>query len=133
MRFVIKIYGGKKVTKQQKTYNTIEVGKRIKELRKARSLKQDDLMEVLNLSRPAISNIETGRRNINLHQIKALADFFGVSIEVLGVDADVVDTQDLLERARLIFINEEIPLEEKQDLYEEVMKLYLSAKEQIKK
>ena len=121
------------MTKQQKTYNTIEVGKRIKELRKARSLKQDDLMEVLNLSRPAISNIETGRRNINLHQIKALADFFGVSIEVLGVDADVVDTQDLLERARLIFINEEIPLEEKQDLYEEVMKLYLSAKEQIKK
>jgi transcriptional regulator with XRE-family HTH domain len=122
-----------KMTKQQKTYNTIEVGKRIKELRKARSLKQDDLMEVLNLSRPAISNIETGRRNINLHQIKALADFFGVSIEVLGVDAEVVETKDLLERARLIFINEDIPLEEKQDLYEEVMKLYLSAKEQTKK
>lgn len=121
------------MTKQQKTYDTIEVGKRIQQLRKARSLKQDDLMKVLNLSRPAISNIETGRRNINLHQIKALADYFGVSIEVLGVDAEVVETKDLLERARLIFINEDIPLEEKQDLYEEVMKLYLSAKEQIKK
>ena len=78
------------MTKLQKTYNTIEVGKRIKQLRKARSLKQDDLMEVLNLSRPAISNIETGRRNINLHQIKALADYFGVSIEVLGIQTEEV-------------------------------------------
>lgn len=55
------------MTKLKKTYDTIEVGKRIKKIRKSKNLKQDDLMEVLNLSRPAISNIETGRRNINLH------------------------------------------------------------------
>ena len=121
------------MTKLQKSFDTVEVGKRIKQLRKARSLKQDDLMEVLSLSRPAISNIETGRRNINLHQIKALADYFGVSIEVLGIQTEEVETTDLLERARLIFENENVPLEDKQDLYEEVMKLYLSAKEQIKK
>lgn len=122
------------MTKLQKSFDTKLVGKRIKELRKARSLKQDDLSEVLGgLSRPQISNIETGRRNINLHQIKALADFFGVSIDVLGIQVEEVETNDLLERARLIFKNENIPLEEKQELYEEVMKLYLSAKEQIKK
>ena len=63
------------MTKLQKSFDTVEVGKRIKQLRKARSLKQDDLSEVLGgLSRPQISNIETGRRNINLHQIKALSD-----------------------------------------------------------
>ena len=122
------------MTKLQKSYDTKEVGRRIKELRKSRSLKQDDLSEVLGgLSRPQISNIETGRRNINLHQIKALADFFGVSIETLGLKNDEVETNDLLERAKLIFENENIPLKEKQELYEEVMKLYLSAKEQIKK
>lgn len=123
------------MTKLQKTYNTIEVGKRIKQLRKARSLKQDDLMEVLNLSRPAISNIETGRRNINLHQIKALADYFGVSIETLGIKTDEVEVNDLLARAKVIFEtdNNIIPIEEKEELFEEVMKLYLSAKEQIKK
>ena len=122
------------MTKLQKSFNTIEVGKRIKKLRKARSLKQDDLSEVLGgLSRPQISNIETGRRNLNLHQIKSLADFFGVSIETLGLKTDEVETNDLLERAKLIFENENVPLEDKQELYEEVMKLYLSAKEQIKK
>ena len=121
------------MTKLQKTYNTIEVGKRIRKLRKSKGLRQDDLMEVLKLSRPAISNIETGRRNINLHQIKALADFFGVSIDVLGIQSEEVETNDLLERARLIFQNENVSIEDKQDLYEEVMKLYLLAKEQIKK
>ena len=122
------------MTKLQKSFDTKKVGMKIKQLRKARSLKQDDLSEVLGgLSRPQISNIETGRRNINLHQIKALADFFGVSIETLGLETDEVETSDLLERAKLIFENENVPLEDKQELYEEVMKLYLSAKEQIKK
>ena len=122
------------MTKLQKSYDTKEVGMKIKQLRKARSLKQDDLSEVLGgLSRPQISNIETGRRNINLHQIKALADFFNVSIETLGLKTDKVETTDLLERTKLIFENKEVPIEEKQELYEEVMKLYLSAKEQIKK
>lgn len=122
------------MTKLQKSFDTKEVGMKIKQLRKARSLKQDDLSEILGgLSRPQISNIETGRRNINLHQIKALADFFGVSIETLGLKTDEVETTDLLERAKLIFENENVPMEDKQELYEEVMKLYLSAKEQIKK
>lgn len=122
------------MTKLRKSYDTKEVGERIRQLRKARSLKQDDLSEVLGgLSRPQISNIETGRRNINLHQIKALADFFGVSIETLGLKTDAIETNDLLERAKIIFENENVPLEDKQELYEEVMKLYLLAKEQIKK
>lgn len=122
------------MTKIQKSFDTKEVGMKIRQLRKARSLNQDDLSAVLGgLSRPQISNIETGRRNINLHQIKALADFFGVSIETLGLRTDEVKTDDLLERAKLIFTSEEVPLEDKQDLYEEIMKLYLTAKAQIKK
>lgn len=119
------------MTKIQKTYDTREVGRRIKQIRKSRSLKQDDLCEVLNLSRPAISNIESGRRNINLHQIKALADFFSVSIETLGIKSNQIDTIDLLERAKLIFENNTIPQEEKQELSEQLMKLYLIAKGQI--
>lgn len=122
------------MTKLHKSYDNAEVGKRIRQLRKAKNLRQDDLSEVLGgLSRSQISNIETGRRNINLHQIHALANFFGVSLEVLGMKTEEIEVNDLLTRAKLIFENENVPLEEKQELYEEVMKLYLSAKEQIKK
>ena len=118
------------MTKLQKSFDTKEVGMKIKQLRKARSLKQDDLSEVLGgLSRPQISNIETGRRNINLHQIKALADFFGVSIETLGLRTDEVETNDLLERAKLIFESEDVPKDVKDDLYLTLMQIYIKSKE----
>lgn len=116
------------------------IGKRIKELRKARHLRQDDLSLVLKdrktgvpLSRGQISNLETGKRNFNLYQLKALADFFNVSLETLGVKTEEIELEDLLARTRMIFLDENVSMDEKQDLYEEVMKLYLQAKESIKK
>lgn len=123
----------------QKTVNTKEIGDRVRHLRKSRGITQDELGVVLGdktsgkpLSRGQISNLETGKRNFNIHQIKALADFFKVSIETLGFESEEIETVDLLERAKLIFENNNVPMDEKQDLYESIMKLYLSAKEQCK-
>ena len=123
----------------QKSINTRKIGERIKQLRKARNITQDELGMVLGdrltgkpLSRGQVSNLETGKRNFNIHQIKILADYFGVSIETLGFESNEIETVDLLERARLIFENKHVPIEEKQDLYDSIMKLYLSAKDQAK-
>lgn len=123
----------------QKSVNTKEIGERVRQLRKSRGITQDDLGIVLGdkstgkaLSRGQISNLETGKRNFNIHQIKTLADFFKVSIETLGVESDEIETVDLLERAKIIFENDKVPMDEKQDLYDSIMKLYLSAKEQFK-
>ncbi len=117
-----------------------EIGKRVKQLRKARNLKQDDLCLVLKdkktgepLSRGQVSNLETGKRNFNLYQLKALADFFNVSLETLGVKTEEIEIKDLLARTRVLFQDYNVSMEEKQNLYEEVMKLYLEAKNQIKK
>ena len=122
----------------QKSVNTTGIGERVKQLRKSRGITQDELGAVLGdrttgkpLSRGQVSNLETGKRNFNIHQIKVLADYFKVSIETLGFESDEIETIDLLERARLIFENENVPMEEKQDLYESVMRLYLSAKERL--
>ena len=124
----------------QKTLDTKEIGSRVRQLRKARNITQDELGIVLGdrttgkpLSRGQISNLETGKRNLNIHQIKTLADYFNVSMETLGFESNVIETVDLLERAKLIFENSKVPLEEKQDLYENIMKLYLSVREQNKK
>ena len=120
----------------QKTVNTKEIGERVRQLRKARQITQDELGIVLGdkttgkpLSRGQVSNLETGKRNLNIHQIKVLADYFNVSIETLGFETDEIKTVDLLERAKLIFENENVPMDEKQDLYENIMRLYLAAKE----
>ena len=123
----------------QKSVNTKEIGERVKHLRKSRGITQDDLGIILGnrvsgrpLSRGQVSNLETGKRNFNIHQIKILADFFNVSIETLGFNSDEIETVDLLERAKLIFENDNIPMIEKQDLYESIMKIYISAKDQSK-
>lgn len=122
------------MTKQIKSFDTKNVGQKIKQLRKARSMKQDDLGIVLGgLSRGQVSNLETGRRNISLHQAKILADFFGVTLETLGLDTNDIEVNDILTRAKFIFEDKNISIEEKQELYESVMKLYLEAKESIKK
>ena len=124
----------------QKTVNTKEIGDRVKHLRKSRGITQDELGVVLGdrttgkpLSRGQVSNLETGKRNFNIHQIKVLADFFNVSIDMLGFESNEIETVELLERAKIIFENKNVPIEEKQDLYESIMKLYLDAKEQIRK
>lgn len=124
----------------QKTLDTKEIGGRVRQLRKSRNITQDELGVVLGdkttgkpLSRGQVSNLETGKRNLNIHQIKILADYFNVSIETLGYGSNEIETVDLLERAKLIFENDNVPLEEKQELYENIMKLYLSVREQIKK
>lgn len=122
------------MTKLQKSFDTKEVGMKIRQLRKARSMRQDELGEILGgLSRGQVSNLETGRRNLNLHQIKILADYFGVTLDTLGLKIEEVEVNDLLARAKYIFENEDVPIEEKQELSEEIMKMYILAKEQIKK
>lgn len=124
----------------QKAINTKEIGERVKQLRKARGITQDELGLILGdrtigkpLSRGQVSNLETGKRNLNIHQIKTLADYFNVSIDTLGFKSDEIETVDLLERAKMIFENEKVSIEEKQDLYDNIMKLYIAAKEQTKR
>lgn len=121
------------MTKIQKSFDTKIVGEKIRQLRKARSMKQDELGEVLGgLSRGQVSNLETGKRNLNLHQIKIIADFFGVSLETLGLKSDEVEVNDLLLRAKVIF-ESEVPIAEKQELAESIYSMYLEIKNQIKK
>ena len=124
----------------QRTVDTRWIGERVKEMRKARGITQDELGVILGdkttgkpLSRGQVSNLETGKRNLNIHQIKTLADYFNVSIETLGFKSDEIETVDLLARAKVIFENMNVPMEEKQELYDSIMKLYLSAKDQIQK
>ena len=96
-------------------------------------MKQDQLCEVLGISRGQCSNIERGVRNLNIHQIKLIADYFNVSLETLGVASNEIEIPDLLSRATLIFKNDSVPMEEKQELAESIYSLYLEVKNQIKK
>lgn len=101
----------------------MNVGKRIKALRKTRGLTQEQLAEKLGVQRATISNYEIGRRSPHLKELEKIAGVLGVSLDYFGVDTNEV--HDLIARAKMIFDNEEIPYQEKANVYKEVMRLYL--------
>jgi transcriptional regulator with XRE-family HTH domain len=57
------------------------LGKRIKELRQQKSISQQKLAIMLEIPRPAISQIESGSRTISTDELIKLSEAFGVTIE----------------------------------------------------
>ena len=106
----------------------MDLGTKIKELRKSRHLKQDDLAEILGITRGQISNLEHNRRSLNLKQLETLCNYFKVDMEYFGVSPTAEETISLLERAKLIF-ESDIPEEKKDEVYQELMRIYLKSKE----
>lgn len=61
----------------------MEFNKKLQELRKQKGLTQEELADVLFVSRTAISKWESGRGYPNIDSLKAIAKFFGVTIDML--------------------------------------------------
>ena len=54
---------------------------RLEELRKARGIKQEELAQILEVSRQTIGSLENGRYNPPILLAFKIARFFGMSIE----------------------------------------------------
>jgi transcriptional regulator with XRE-family HTH domain len=61
----------------------MELGEKLQALRKNRGLTQEELAEALYVSRTAVSKWESGRGYPNIDSLKALAGFYGVTIDEL--------------------------------------------------
>ena len=108
-----------------------KIGQKLKELRLARDLKQCEVADALQLSRATISNIEGGRRSLTLNTLRKFADFYKIDISYFEIDGQKDEVVDLLERTRKIFENKHVPQEDKEELYLQVMQLYLNIKKQL--
>lgn len=101
------------------------IGDKLKALRKGRKLTQDQVADHFGLSRGAVSNYEIGRRRPNITELQAFAEFYGVPLDYFGEQTQKDELFDLLSRAKVIFKDENIKRETKEELYREFMKLYL--------
>lgn len=62
---------------------------RLQELRTLRGLSLSELAKAIDVNAVTISHYEKGRRKPNTNHLKALSDFFNVSIEYLcGIEKD---------------------------------------------
>ena len=72
---------------------------RIAELRKEKKISQEQLAEVLNTSRQAVSKWERGESYPDLDRLKDLAIYFGVSIDyLLGYDVESTSINGFINR-----------------------------------
>lgn len=59
----------------------LEFNEKLQELRKQKGLTQEELAEILFVSRTAISKWESGRGYPNIDSLKAIAEFFNITID----------------------------------------------------
>ena len=103
------------------------IGSKLKTLRKGRKLTQQELADNLGITRCTVSNYEVGRRSPHISELKRLADFYGVGLDYFGVTS-TDEAFDLLSRAKEVFNSPEVSKEKKDELYKELMRLYLEIK-----
>ena len=105
----------------------MDLGHKLKTLRQAKKLNQGEVAEATGIIRSSLSNYETGRRTPSLEQIRILAEFYEVDLSYFGV-VKKDDIFELLARAKNIF-ESDIDNEKKKEVFDELMKLYISIKE----
>jgi len=99
---------------------------RLKELREKKHLTQEELGNMLNISRSSIASWESDRRTPGFDTLQKLADFFTVSLDYLLGRADNPDgltkeeehrhyeLDKILSEKRVLFCGEPLTLEEKE-------------------
>ena len=94
-----------------------------------RGWKKLDLADKMGLSRPAISNIESGKRSLTLATLKKVCEVFEIDISYFGIETDNLnEAVDLTARITALFNSNELPEEEKDELYRTIMQIYLDSK-----
>ena len=61
----------------------LNIGKRIKALRKNKNITQDELAEVLNISPQSVSKWETGNSIPDVELLPIIARYFGITMDEL--------------------------------------------------
>lgn len=103
------------------------IGEKLKSLRKSQKLTQQDVADRVGITRSTLSNYEINRRVPDLRTLQKLAEVYAVPLDFFGI-ASTDEILDLLARAKEVFESSDISKDKKEDLYKEIMKLYLNMK-----
>ncbi|GKZ02933.1 transcriptional regulator [Paraclostridium bifermentans] len=78
----------------------MNISKQLKSYRKKFNLSQEELAEIIHVSRPTISNWENGKSYPDLQSLLLLSDYFKISLDEL-VKGDVLNMQNELEKKEM--------------------------------
>lgn len=128
----------------------MEFGERLKSLRLERDMTQEQLAQVLNVTRPTIAGYETKRKQPDFDKLSRIADFFSVSVdyllgrtddknEVIVPDSfknkhsvtkrDLSQLDNVLNNVGTFFMNDQVNDEDKEKLMRDIQDLFWEAKD----
>ena len=97
------------------------LGKRLKEIRKAKRLTQEQVAEMIGVETPSISNIENGKYYPSAENLDKIMNVMNIAPEELFNCSDYQDFEKLIDEMVIAMKNNEI-------LTRRMYKFYLSAK-----
>jgi len=84
----------------------ISLGHRIKDYREARGLSQQDIADVLKMSRPTYNAIESGKREPTLSELRVIAGSLGMALEELLFNSQqAAQNRDMIAKFKEVILN----------------------------
>lgn len=105
----------------------MDLGQKLKQLRKKRGIQQDVIAEAFNVSRGTVSNWELNRRVPSIKTLEKLAQYYNVSVDYF-VESKPNELTEVFHRCKNVFESPYISIEDKDLLYQDLMRLYLNIK-----
>ncbi len=102
---VLEIYGKMKLLREVK----VDIGKKLKSARKDNHLTQEEVSELIQVSRQTISNWENGKSYPDVISVIILSDLYHVSLDVL-LKEDVEMIQHIEESTNIVKSNKKLML-----------------------
>ena len=103
------------------------IGKKIQAIRKTRGLSQQQLADLMDVTRSTISNWECGRRHPHINELQDLSNKLNVTLEYFKESGD--DVKELIAKASQVFNDKTLSHEVKANAYKQLMKIYIKADE----
>ena len=88
------------------------IADKLKELRKNRKITQEDLAEILDISRSKVSSWETNKRDMTITDAVNLADYYEISLDNL-LNVKPIREKEYIDISYKFFKNKNISLKEK--------------------
>lgn len=104
------------------------IGDKIKQVRIARNLTQQDLADKMGLKRNTISQWESGVRNVSVEQLIEIARVVGVTLDYFNDNPPERTMFQLMAQLDSVFNNAQIPESDKDKAYQDIMQIYLDSK-----
>ena len=105
------------------------IGEKMRAIRIARNLNQQEVAEEMGVSRQYVSRWESGERNINADQLVQYAKIMGVTLDYFSDNSPERTLFQTMAQLDQVFMDASVPGSDKDKAFAEILDIYRKSKE----